>query len=408
VRRALARRTAAVVLAVLCVHACSPQPSKEKPGSRPSAQRQGNSAYSLPDTPFTRKGTVVTADCLIGARYAAISVQAWNPETWTLLAERGFAVPTNAAFSNYSGVEAVNSPLVELCRQTTENPSPYRVDTLEHRAPRIRALFDLAFTRMAVVLRDPGTKATYAGFVESDGAQDDVVRLNDATSNDEQNAVMSPDGRSVWFTYTTPSGEQRIGSRDIEGDHRLSDEGPAAGHGLPLTVSGKPPRALQADMVRVSPNGRRLTANAPKVFGSIFDAPDSSVPLTGKSARNATLASDCVGIVGWIGDTRVLCRTSSGSFQVRDARSGRAVGAPVGVVGPYDGTIAEGTLVSADGTKFIAFVHFPNDPYREQLPDEYALPRQPDFRVVPTTTGREMIRISNDRLSVDTVFLEWW
>jgi hypothetical protein len=153
-------------------------------------------------------------------------------------------------------------------------------------------------------------------------------------------------------------------------------------------------------MVRVSPNGRRLTANAPRVFGTVFDTLDSSAPLTGKSARNATLVSDCLGIVGWIGDTRVLCRTSSGSFQVMDARSGRAVGAPVGVVGPDDGTVAEGELVSADGKKFIVSVHLPDDRYGE--PGQSA-----DFRVVPTTPGGETIQISNDRLGTDTLFLEW-
>lgn len=396
-RFGLAWKSLAAVLALLCAPACSSQPSEKQPDSGPSTQYQGNEAYTLPDTPFTRKGTVITATCLMGARYAGVSVQAWNPERWKLLDERSFAIPPDAVFTNSAGVTAVNSPLVDLCRQIADDPSPYRTDALEHRVPRIRALFDLGFTRMAVVLRDPGSKATHASFVESDGTWDDIVHLSDATSDDEQNAAMSPDGSSVWFTYTAPSGEQRIGSRAVEGDHHLSDEGPAAGHDLPLTVLGKPPRAIQADMVWVSPNGRRLTAKVPKVFGSVFDTPDSSVPLAGKSARNATLVSDCLGVVGWIGDTRVLCRASSGSFQVMDAHSGRAVGDPVGVVGPYDGTVAEGALVSADGKKFIASVHLPNDPY--WLGD--------DFRVVPTTAGGETVQIPSDHLWAHTVFLEW-
>ncbi|HEV7931739.1 MAG TPA: hypothetical protein VGP70_05385, partial [Actinomadura sp.] len=97
----VARKTVAVVLAVLCVQACSSQPSKEKPGSGPSAGYQGNVGYALPNTPFTRKGAVVTATCLIGAHAAAVSVQAWNPERWKLVAERGFTIPTGAAFTNY-------------------------------------------------------------------------------------------------------------------------------------------------------------------------------------------------------------------------------------------------------------------------------------------------------------------
>ncbi|MGW0699674.1 hypothetical protein ACWD0A_10145 [Streptomyces sp. NPDC002867] len=180
---------------------------------------------------------------------------------------------------------------------------------------------------MAVVLRDPGGKATHAGLVENGADQDDFVRLSDATGDDEQNAVMSPGGRSVWFTHTTAAGEHRIGSRSAEGDHRLSDEGRATGHDLPLTVSGKPPHAVQANMVRLAPGGHRLTATAPKVFGNVFNTLNSSGPLTARSARAAALLSGCVGIVGWVGDDRVLCRTSSGSFRSMDARTGCAEGA---------------------------------------------------------------------------------
>ncbi|MBM7493809.1 hypothetical protein JOD64_005031 [Micromonospora luteifusca] len=390
----------AVALAVLCAAACSSTPKAQKQGSGPPTGNRGNDGYALADTPFTRKGAVITATCSIGARAAAVSVQAWDPDGWQPLDERIFGIPASAAFSNYHGVEAVNSPLVDLCRQSTDRESPYRLDDLEHLAPRARALFDLGFTRMAVVFRGPDGKATHAGSVASGDPQGDAAAPSGATSDDEQNAAMAPDGRSVWFTYTNPAGEQRIGSRAVEGDQGLSDEGPAAGHELPLTVSGKPPRAIQADMVRVSPNGRRFTGFAPKVFGRIFDAADSSIALTGKSAGNATLVRDCVAIVGWISDAQVLCRTPSGSFQVADAHSGDPVGAAIEVVGANDGTVAEGMLVSADGKHFIVAVHIPNDPYGE--------PGQlPDLRVVPTSPGGESIPIANDSLSVDTVFLAW-
>ncbi|MEU4337346.1 hypothetical protein AB0F59_22325 [Micromonospora lupini] len=327
-------------------------------------------------------------------------MQAWAPDRWEPLDERWFAIPADAAFSNYHGVEAVHSPLVDLCRQSTDNPSPYRVDDLEYLAPRIRALFDLEFTRMAVVLRAPDGKTTRAASVPIGDVRQDIAVPSGATGTDEQNAAMAPDGRSVWFTYTTPAGEQRIGSRAVEGDQNLSDEGPAAGHGLPLTVSGKPPRAIQADLVRVSPNGRRFTAYAPKVFGRIFDAADSSIALTGKSASNATPVRDCVGIVGWVSDAQVQCRTPSGSFQVADARSGDPVGTPIEVSDPNDATVAEGMVISADGKHFIVSVHTPNEPYGE--PGD-----RPDFRVVPTTAGAEMTQISNDSLSADTIFLGW-
>jgi hypothetical protein len=203
---------------------------------------------------------------------------------------------------------------------------------------------------MAVVLRGPGGKtASHVGFVKSDAEQDDLVRLSGAAADDEQNAVMSPDGRSVWFTYTDRDGRKRIGSRSTEGDHHLSDEGPAAGNDLPLTITGKPARAVQANMVHLAPDGRRLTATAPQVFGTVFDTWNSSGPLSRTSAREAVLLSGCAGVVGWVGDDRVLCRTSSGSFRTMDARTGRAAGAPISMVGPQDGTVAERMLVSPDG-----------------------------------------------------------
>lgn len=340
----------------------------------------------------------------MGARYAAVDVTAWDPETWKPRATRVFTVPQDAAFNNYPGVKTVHSPLVDLCGgENPDAPALYPTDSLEHIAPRVRALFDLSYTRMAVVLRDPGGKtASHVGFVKSEAEQDHFVRLSGAAGDDEQNAVMSPDGRSVWFTYTDRDGRKRIGSRSTDGDHHLSDEGPAAGNDLPLTVTGKPARAVQANIVHLAPDGRRLTATAPKVFGTVFDTWNSSGPLSRTSAREAVLLSGCAGAVGWVGDGRVLCRTSSGSFRTMDARTGRAAGAPISVVGPQDGTVAEGMLVSPDGTKFIVSVRRPN---AEQDPD-YGY-QAPDFRVVPATAGGTATDLANDELDVHTVFLSW-
>ncbi|MFC5958159.1 hypothetical protein ACFP51_27995 [Streptomyces pratens] len=392
-----------VVLAVLCVQGCSSSPSEEEERPEPSlsAPYRGNRGYTLPDSPFTREGTVVTATCNMGARYVGVSVQAWDPEQWELREERVFSIPTDAAFSNVPGFKAVNSPLVDLCGTTQYSSSPYAVDDLEYMTPRIRALFDLTFTRMAVVLRDSDGKTSHAGFVKSDGNFEDYVRLSEAAGDDEQNAVMAPDGRSVWFTYTTPTGEHRIGSRSVEGDRHLSDEGPATGHDLPLAVFGKPPHAVQANMVHLAPDGRRLTATVPKIFGHVFDTLDSSAPLTAASVHSATLLSGCVGIVGWIGEDRVLCRNQAGSFQAVDARTGRAERAAIAVVRESDGMVAEGMLVSVDGKRFIVSVHLPNDRHGEWGD-------QADFRVVSTSGGGPATRISHDSLTNGTVFLEWW
>lgn len=85
---------------------------------------------------------------------------------------------------------------------------------------------------------------------------------------------------------------------------------------------------------------------------------------------------------------------------MRDAQSGQAVGDPISVVGPYDGTVAEGMLVSADGGEFIVSVHAPNDSYG-------SADLNPDFRVVPTASEGETVQASHSFLSLGTVFLEW-
>ncbi|MDX3077495.1 hypothetical protein [Streptomyces sp. MI02-7b] len=399
-RRALAGRVLVATTVILLLGSCTTESGSGASDTGARSRSRATGEYAPPDSPFSREDTVVTATCETGARFAAVAVRAWRPNEWRLLAERYFAIPSDAAFGNHPGVVAVHSPLVDLCGQGPDADSPYAVDDAEFMVPRIRALFDQGFTRMAVVLRKPGTDSTRADFVTSGDTREDADRQGAAGNRDEQNAVMSPDGRSVWFTYTNSSGEKRIGSRAVQGDQKISDEGPASGHDLPLNVAGQPPRAVQANMVRPSPDGRRLTATAPHVFGTVFDTPDSSSALTRKSARNAGLLNDCVGVVGWVSDARVLCRASSGSFRVRDARSGQAVGDPISVVDPHDATVAEGMLVSADGGEFIVSVHAPNEPYG-------SADLSPDFRVVPTTSEGEVTRAAHPFLDVGTVFLEW-
>ncbi|WP_239150622.1 hypothetical protein [Streptomyces sp. SID8111] len=227
------------------------------------------------------------------------------------------------------------------------------------------------------------------------------MTLGDAAGADERNAVMSPDEGAVWFTYRTADGEYRFGSRPVEGDHRLSDEGPAGGNELPLVVTGKPAVAVQANMVRLAPSGRRLTAAVPKLFGHVFDTLGSSGTLTEKSARSAVLLSGCGGIVGWVDDERVLCHTEAGSFRTVDARSGRAEGPTVAVVRKGEGLVAEGMVVSPDGDEFIVAVHPPNDRSGERG-------GQADFRVASTSGKGRATPVSGGFLTNDTVFVEWY
>ncbi|GAA4001571.1 hypothetical protein GCM10022384_55580 [Streptomyces marokkonensis] len=54
---------------------------------------------------------------------------------------------------------------------------------------------------MAVVLRDLDGRTIHAGFVKSGDDLGDFVRLDGATGSDEENAVTSPDGRSVELAH---------------------------------------------------------------------------------------------------------------------------------------------------------------------------------------------------------------
>ncbi|MGW0512638.1 hypothetical protein ACWD1W_25810 [Streptomyces olivaceoviridis] len=152
-----------------------------------------------------------------------------------------------------------------------------------------------------------------------------------------------------------------------------------------------------------APNGRRLTATAPEVFGTVFDTRDSSGPLTRASARGAALLSGCVGAVGRLGDDRVLSRVSPGVFRTVDARTGRAVGAPAGVVGPRDGTVGEGMVVSADGNRFIVCVH---PPHAQQNDNDYGC-EDPGFRSAPTAAGGTSAPVADPFLDRRTMFVSW-
>ncbi|MGW2712250.1 hypothetical protein ACWC4J_25200 [Streptomyces sp. NPDC001356] len=183
----------------------------------------------------------------------------------------------------------------------------------------------------------------------------------------------------------------------------------SAEHGVPRPVTGKPARAVRAYLVHRAPNGRRLTPTAPEVFGTVIDTRDSSRPLTGASAHGAATLGGCVGVVGRRGDGRVPCRTSPGVLRTMEARTGRAVGAPVGVIGPQDGRVGEMVVVSAEGwcqrngNRFIVCVH---PPRAQQSDNDYGC-EDPGFRSVPVTARGTSTSVADPFLDRRTVFVSW-
>ncbi|MGW4028778.1 hypothetical protein ACWEFL_05545 [Streptomyces sp. NPDC004838] len=96
-----------------------------------------------------------------------------------------------------------------------------------------------------------------------------------------------------------------------------------------------------------------------------------------------------------LGELRAQQVLWAGQVVVRAGAVGR-------VAGPQDGTVAEGMLVSPDGTEFIVSVHRPD---AEQDPD-YGY-QAPDLRVVPATRGGTATDLTDKELDSHTVFLSW-
>ncbi|MFF9844133.1 hypothetical protein [Streptomyces sp. NPDC013740] len=380
VRAALGAAVALLALAG-CTRPSGPPPESATPTPRPAAGPWG-------------RDRVVSAECLKGGRFVAVQVQAWDPDTGKPGASRTFDVPAPVAFWQEPGREAVPTPLFDLCR---ENPDEavYPSDALERVVPRVRAVFDRDFTRMAVVLRTPGGNGTHVGFVDEKG-------LTDLTARDghpgpgvrEQNAVFAPDGSRVWFTYETADGRHRIGSRAVSGTAALRDEGPAADTDLPLVVVGRPARGVQAEMVHVSPDGGRMTAWTDGLGAVVLDVPGASGVLTGAAAGGARRLAGCLHAVGWVGPDGVLCRTRTGGFRtvgaVRDADPGPVLPAS-GAGGD------EGLVVSPDGGRFLVVEHPPGDPYEGFR----------GFRVAGTAPGAPSVRLESGAANAKTLFLEW-
>ncbi|MFH0244598.1 hypothetical protein ACGRHY_19785 [Streptomyces sp. HK10] len=344
---------------------------------------------------------VVTAECGMGARLGSVTVRGWNPHTWKRLWERSFAVTGKIAFG--SGPDAFLTPLFDLCR-TDPLKAAYQSDALERVVPRARAVFDRNFTRMAVVLYGPdgGREESHVGFVDvqEDGAGDLITDLTERGGDGgqaprEENAVFSPDGARIWFTYRASDGRRRIGSRSVTGDSSLKDEGPATDRNLPLFVVGEPQRGIQAEMVRLSPDGRLMTARTDELNGKVlFEVPAASTALTPGTAKGARELEGCYHAVGWTGSDTVLCRTAEGDIRTFGTS---ASAAPGPVLVPANGTVNEGMVVSPDGRRFVFVKHPPGDPY-EGFQGFYAS---------GTAPGEQPEKLPVDSLEGRTLFLEW-
>jgi hypothetical protein len=230
---------------------------------------------------------------------------------------------------------------------------------------RVRPIFDQDFTKVAVVIRDPNTKATHTGYVDRSGKLTDLTGSGDGfgPTPHEQNPVFAPDGASVWFKYPDPQSTDvaHIAYRSVSGDHKLVDQWRGEDNRL-LTLNpvGTPVVGLLADAVHVSPDGRRMAAWA-NVNGKIFDVPARTGRLTDQTARNAVDLlpkgpSTCSDIVGWVDGHTVLCAgenggTTNGVFVTHNVDTPRApTSAPIL---PSNDRENFAQIISPDGKQFL-------------------------------------------------------
>ncbi|MGI5233500.1 hypothetical protein [Actinoallomurus sp. CA-142502] len=340
------------------------------------------------------RDVVVTADCMLGGSAAAIDIAGWDPRTWKRLTQITFDLPAPAIFSTVDA--RALTPMIDLCRQPGSE-GVYDSDSMEWAVPRIRAMFDRDFTRMAVVLRGSGGDETHVGFIDRQGKLTDLTGGGDSLgfTPREENAAMAPDGSAVWFTFETSDGKHRIGSRPVNGAHTLTDQGPATDTNLPLVLVGQPFRGVQAEMVHLSPDGSRMTAWAHGVDENVFDVPATSTALTADTAKHPKSLDGCPEAVGWTGPQTVLCRMDQlGQFRTVGTDPGAAPG-PVLV--PANDKENEGEVISPDGKRFIFNSHRASDPTGGFM----------GFYVAGTTPGSAPQKLTVDALNAQTVFLEW-
>ncbi|MER7276941.1 hypothetical protein ABT369_21110 [Dactylosporangium sp. NPDC000244] len=350
IRMPISRRLLAVLSAALLAGA---------PAACGSSDAGGPAAGDGPGTAFRDRDLLVTAVCSPGANDGwLVSVDGWDPKTWRHESTAQFPVPAGVLATEQQAGAApkVRSGLVALCTPDPRGPLGRSTRDGEGGAAAvrlIRSLFDRNFTKMAVVIRDGGSGAAHAGYVERGG------RLTDLTATDagfgstprEQRAVLSPDGADVWFTYRA-DGAWKVGSRSAGGDHRLTQRSAGGVPDLPLFLVGEPVRALVAYNVVVSPDGRRYSGWAPADNNDddVFAVPAGTAALTAATPKAAD--NGCAGAVGWLDGNTLLCPVG-----LDDNLAAVAVDAPGGTprqpILPAGNRSNTGMVISPDGGQVV-------------------------------------------------------
>ncbi|BCJ33800.1 hypothetical protein Athai_13030 [Actinocatenispora thailandica] len=294
------------------------------PGPGPGEGSQARSSSTAKGrADFSQRDMVVTARCSTGdSGGTVVTVDGWNPQSLTKKAHAEFRLP-DTVLTKVDGVRP-GTALEDLCAPTnlTDND-----DILA-----VRSLFDRDFTKLAVVIQDPESKATHVGYVDRSGKLTDLTGQEDfGTTPHEDNAAMAPDGSAVWFTKEVDD-KNYVARRALAGDHKVADQQSVEFVGeRHVFVVGTPDTAVLGNSARLSPDGRRLLTEGGLLDLSDHrrfigpDAIEQAPPLyCDKKTRSG-------GAIGWIDNDTVLCTSgfSGQRFSTLDLTPDAKLSAPI-------------------------------------------------------------------------------
>ena len=325
---------------VVSLAACSS--GKDRPASVVEAGQSKSSSTPKGDDDFSQGGMVVTAQCAPAGDSGGgtVTVDGWDSQSLQKMAHAEFQLPETVLTKSEKA--RPGTALEDICAPTNLTDSS---DILA-----VRSLFDRDFTKLAVVIEDPQSKATHIGYVDRSGKLTDLTGEEDFSNTPhEDNAAMAPDGNAVWFTSEV-DGDDHIASRSVTGDHKPANEQPIEYVGDHLFVVGNPGSAVMGDRARLSPDGKcvlvddkvvELSSDS-RVIGkdAIDRAPDAGCMKVGSSSGQA---------VGWVDDDTVLCSGPDERFSTLDVTPNATRSAPILPSNDRNNYILG---ISPDGQKF--------------------------------------------------------
>ncbi|MGA5822434.1 hypothetical protein ACPC54_31780 [Kitasatospora sp. NPDC094028] len=274
-----------------------------------AAQKPPSDAAAAPAT-FRDRDLVISAGCTVPAsRPAKVWVEAFEPGSWKKVTEVEFTVPATAVVGARSGDKL--SALQELCAGNFPSPGGGTDNPLDNASgPRIRQLFDHDFSRLALVTTDDRTGASHVGYVDLKGTFTDLTGAGAGFTSTpkEKDALFAPDGGSVWFTYRDPNGQDHIASRELAGDHKLTEQwsgAPAAFGDLALTLGGNPLHGVTGGHVRFSPDGKRAVGYVDGEGQHVVTVTSSG--LLKRDGNTGRIKDYDCRVSGWIDGHTLLC-----------------------------------------------------------------------------------------------------